>query len=297
MSFTVKRFSSRGALIRSLSFSVPALGSFQIPFDEQAENLALNGVEEIEPNDPTARYLAVMIRSGSLASESKNYNNIFIQANYSESGFGQTFFARVRDVARRYAVQYLEITNISPRQANVRIKRIDTKGRARPTIPLLLQPLQTRRIRLSRILERYEEGVAEITSDVNGSLLMNSVIKHYRSYQKLASMKSSPIQGSYGDLTYGSYDASRGTQSILKVSNLSSGTNSGTASCYSKSTLLDSIQLTFRPGELKEIDLRKCFGRSSAGVIELNSATPGTLVADLIRFKNSEDISLRERMR
>ena len=297
MSFTVKRYSSRGSLIRSLSFSVPALGSFQVPFDEQAERLALNGVEEIEPNDPTSRYLAVMLRSGSLAGESKNPTSIFIQSNYSDSGFGQTFFTRVRDVARRYAVQYLEITNISPKQANVRIKRIDTKGRTRPTIPLLLQPLQTRRIRLSRILERYEEGVAEITSDVKSSLLMNSVIKHYRSYNTLASMKSSSIQESYGDLTYGSYDVSRGTQTILKVSNLSSTTNSGTISCYSKSTLLDSIELTLRPGELKEINLRKCFGRSSSGVIELNSATPGTLVADLIRFKDSEDISLRERMR
>ncbi len=297
LSFTVRRYAGNGALHRSLTFTVPAFGTFQVPFDERSEKIFISGIEEIEPSDPNTRYVALMIKSGTSELDSRGTKSRFIQINHSETGFGSTFFSRVREDSRRHALQYMEITNIASRQANVRIKRIDSKGRVRPTIPLLLISRQTRRIRIARLLENYDEGVAEITSDVPSSLMMNSVIKYYRRYQTMVSMKSSPIKETYGDLIYGNYDTSRGTRSILKISNLSSSPNTATVSCYSKSNLIDSFQLNLKPSELKQLDPKKCFGKATSGVIEINSAIPGTIVADLIRFRTREEISVRERLR
>jgi hypothetical protein len=296
-SFTVKRYSARGALIKTRTFSIPPMGSYQVPFDDSEENVATSGLEEIEPSDPTARYIAIMLRSGASLNQTNKLTGRFIQSNYSESGFGQTFFSRVRYTPIRYAIQYMEISNISSRPSNVLIKRIDSKGRVRPTIPLFLKPLQTRRIRLSRLLDKYEEGVAEITSDTNSSLMINNVMKHYKSYNQLISMKSSTIYETYGDLLYGTYDSARSMRSLLKVSNLGNNTTSATISCYSDSTLLDSTTLTLKAGQLKEIDLKTCFGKIQRGTVEVNSSTPGALVADILRFRSSEDISLRERLR
>jgi hypothetical protein len=238
-----------------------------------------------------------MLRSGTLSDASSEAEGRFLHATYSESGFGQTYFSRVRYLPGRYAVQFMEITNISTRQTNVRIKRIDSKGRARPTIPLLLPPLQTRRIRLGRLLSRYEEGVAEIQSDVRSSLLMNSVMKYYRNYNNLITMESSPIHESYGDLVYGSYNPPRRARSLLKISNLAATTTSGTISCYAKSEIRESIRITLMPGELQELELGDCFGQASSGVVELNSTAPGALVADILELSANDNLSVKERMR
>jgi hypothetical protein len=297
ISFTVIRYAANGKPLKTVSFTVSAFGTYQVPFTEADEFLPVSGMEEIRPSDTNARYIAVKIRTGISPSESGQETVRFMQSNFSDSGFGNTFFARVRYLSIKKAVQFMEVSNISSRVAKVWVKRIDTAGRGRPVIPMSLRPKQTRRIRLSRLLEKYDEGVAEITSDVNSALMINLVMKYYRPYNELISMKSSAIHETYGDLIYGTYDSSRAMRSILKISNLGKAPTAATVSCYTNSTLLNSIQMNLKPGRLSEIELRPCFQGMPNGTVEINSNAAGTIVADILRFRKSEDINLRERLR
>jgi hypothetical protein len=296
-SFTVRRYLSNGTPGKTWRFTLPAMGSYMIPFIATDELAPQNGIQEVISDDPQAPYIAVMIRSGEQQLLSPRRTGRFIHMNYTDVGSGTTRFARVRYLPPRNAVQYAEIANVSAQQAHLRIKRVGNSGAVRPIIPLRLAPYETRKIRLSRLLDKYEEGVAEISSDTPDSILVNTVVKHYRSDNKLLSMKNMPIRESFGDLAYGAFSNQRTTKSKLKVSNLGFSSESATVACYAHDRLIDIRQLTLRAGQLEEVDLNACFGGNSTGLIEVNSSSPGTVVADLLRFRALEEINLTQRLR
>jgi hypothetical protein len=296
-SFTVRRYLSRGTPGKMWRVTVPAMGSSMIPFTAADERAPQNGIQEIEPDDPQSPYIAIMTRSGEQQQLAPNKTSRFINMNYTDVGSGFTRFARVRYLPARNSIQYAEIANVTDKQVNVRIKRIAPSGAVRPVIPLLLAPYETRKIRLSRLLKKYEEGVAEVSSDVPDSILMNTIAKHYRSNNKLLSMKSSAITETFGDLAYGVFSNGRTFHSKLKVSNLSSSTESATVACYARDQLVDAQRMKLRAGQLKEIDLHACFEGHSSGIVEVNSSAPGTVVVDLLRFRTSDEINLTQRLR
>jgi hypothetical protein len=296
-SFTVRRYRSTGTLTKTWRFTLPPMGSYMVPFIEADETTPQNGIQEVEPDDIRAPYVAVMVRSGEQQHLTPRKKGRFIYMNYTESGAGNTRFARVRYLAQRRAIQYAEVANITGAAVNARIKRIGSSGKAKPTIPLHLAPYETRKVRLSRLLEKFEEGVAEISSDTPDSLMVATVMKHYRPDNKLLSMKSLPIKETFGDSVYGSYSSQRRTNSVLKISNLGLDTGSATVMCYSNDLLIDAQTLSLAPGQLREVYLPKCFNGTSSGVVEVNSSKPGTMVVDLLRFRSREDIHLAQRLR
>ncbi|MFN5062579.1 MAG: Ig-like domain-containing protein [Pseudomonadota bacterium] len=296
-SFTVRRYLSNGSLSKTLRFTIPAKGSYMVPFIRSEENIPQNGIQEVEPDNAQAPYLAVMIRTGAQSPHLSDKNREFTFMNYAEVGSAGTRFARVRYLPKKTAVQYAEIANVTSQPLNVRIKRIGRTGKARPTIPLLLSPHETRKIRLSRLLDRYEEGVAEISSDASGSIIIANVTKHYRADKSLLSVKSLAVQETFGDLAYGSYSRRQGLDSILKVTNLGVSSGSLTVACYANSQLIDATQLSLQPGRIKQIGLAKCFKNASNGTIEVNSSNPGSFVIDQLRYRAEQEISLGQRLR
>ena len=295
--FTVRRYNSRGSVVRTSDLSIPAMGSFMVPFEKSDEKSPENGIQEVAPHDESAPYIAVMVRSGVQQLTSPRTNGRFIHMNYAQSSSGDTIFARVRHLPAPRAVQYVEVANVTAQVVNVRIKRVGQTGDARPTIPLLLVPYETRKLRLSRLLARYDEGVAEISSDTPDSVLVNSVMKHYRNDNRLLSMKSLLIQETFGDLMYGTYSARKNLRSVVKVSNLGLTNNPTSVTCYANDGNVRSYQLNLTPGKLEEVNMRECFGDSSTGIFEVNSTLTGSLVADVLRFRRREEITIPQRLR
>ncbi len=289
--FTVRRYLSNGALSATWRLTVSSMGSYKLPTLESDQSTPQNGIHEIEPDDMQSPYIAIQMRRGS------QNGTRFIYMSHSETGFGATRFARVRYLNHKNAVQYAEIANVSDQPINLRIKRISRTGETRPTIPLLLNVHETRKLRISRLLERYSEGVAEISSDRPDSIIVTSVIKHYRPDNRLLSMKSTPIQELFGDLVYGAYNTRDLNKSLLKISNMNQDPASATVMCYAKKELINAQEIQLRPGRMAEINLAQCFLDAQRGTVEVNSSAPGSMVVDLLKFREAEGITLDQRLR
>jgi hypothetical protein len=295
--FTVRRYNSRGTGVRTSSFSIPAMGSYMIPFDKADEISPQNGIQEVEPHDVLAPYIAIMVRSGVQQLLSPRSNGRFIHMNYAQSGSGDTLFTRVRHLPVPRAIQYVELANVTAQPVSIQVRRIGQAGHVRPTIPLSLAPYETRKLRLSRLLSRYDEGVAEISTDTPNSILVTSVMKHYRGDNRLLSMKSNLVEETFGDLLYGTYSARKDLRSILKVSNLAAQSNATSVTCYAEDGNVRSYQLALEPGNLEEVNMKECFGGNTTGIFEVSSSLTGSLVADLLRFRRREEITLPQRLR
>jgi hypothetical protein len=267
------------------------MGSYKLPALETDQSTQQNGTHEIEPDDMQSPYIAIQMRRGS------SNGAKFIHMSNAETGFGATRFARVRYLNHKNAVQYAEIANVSDQPINLRVKRISRTGKTRPTIPLLLAAHETRKLRLSRLLERYSEGVAEILSDKPDSIIVASVMKHYRSDNTLLSVKSTQIQEIFGDLVYGAFNNSALSGSRLKVSNMNHESASSTVMCYAKQELIDAKEIKLQPGRMAEINLAQCFKDAQIGTVEVNSSAPGSMVVDLLKSRDSRGVSVDQRLR
>jgi hypothetical protein len=217
--------------------------------------------------------------------------------DYARAGGSKNHFARVRYLPKRVAVQYVEIANVSTQGANVQVARVNRRGKIRPSISIYLKPKETRKLRLSRLLERYQEGMAHISSDMPDSIIVNSIIKHYRLDKKLLSIKALSIRETFGDTIYSIYQRLGRTRTLLKLTNVDGQEVQGSVMCYHDSQLQDAQQYTLKPGGQTELLLEKCFNRALGGVVEVNASRPGAVVADTIRFRKSEEINLPGRLR
>jgi hypothetical protein len=220
-SFTVRHYRSNTELIKTERINILSMGSALVRFNDQENSSALNGIYEIEPDSPSEPYIALVSRLGDQRlGRDGSVSDKFISFDYARSGLGRPIFNRVRHLPQYLAVQYVEIANVSDRYVRATIARVGDTGRVKPTLAVHLQPRETRKIRLSRLLARYEEGVVEINGNGADSIIVTSIMKHYRSDRRLLSMKAMPITESFGDLIYGSYENTRGTNTTLKLSNL-----------------------------------------------------------------------------
>jgi hypothetical protein len=256
-----------------------------------------NGIQEIAPDDMGAPYTAVLIRRAEQQLQAPHKSGGFLFMDYARAGGYQNQFTSVRYLPKRFAVQYAEISNISSVGANVRIARLNQRGRIRPTISIYLQPKETRKVRLSRLLENYREGMAQISSDVPNSIIVNSIMKHYRGDKKLLSIKALSIRETFGDTVYGIYERIGKTKSLLKLTNIDTQEVQGSVTCYVQSQPIDVQQYGLKPGEQRTVSLERCFSSEQRGVLEVNSSKPGAIVADTLLFRRNEDIHLPGRLR
>lgn len=295
--FTVRRYRSNAAVSKSESVLIPARGSAIVRFPVEEERAQENGIQEILPADMGAPYTAVLIRRGEQQLQTPHKTGGFLFMDYARAGGNQNQFASVRYLPKRFAVQYAEISNISSVGANVKITRLSQRGRIRPTISIYLQPKETRKVRLSRLLENYREGMAQISSDVPNSIIVNSIMKHYRGDKKLLSIKALSIRETFGDTMYGIYERIGKTKSLLKLTNIDAQEAQGSVTCYARSQPIDVQQYRLKPGEQRTVSLERCFSSVQKGVIEVNSSQPGAIVADTLLFRRNEDIHLPGRLR
>jgi hypothetical protein len=295
--FTVRRYRSNTSLTKSEVMVIPARGSARVEFPLQAEEAQENGIQEIEPDDRAAPYTAVLARSGEQQLRPPHKTGKFLLMDHARAGGSKNHFARVRYLPKRFAVQYAEIANVSSQGVNVQVARVNRRGKTRPSISIYLKPKETRKLRLSRLLERYQEGMAHISSDIPDSIIVNSVMKHYRGDSKLLSIKTLSIRETFGDTLYGIYQRIGRTKTLLKLTNVDGQEVQGSVMCYRNSQLQDAVQYSLKPSGQTELLLEKCFNGASGGVVEVNSSRPGTVVADTLLFRKSEDINLPGRLR
>jgi hypothetical protein len=297
-SFTVRRYRSNTELVKTEKINILSMGSAVLGFNAEENSAALNGIFEIDPDNKSEGYTAVVTRIGDQRLRADGQvTDQFVSLDYARSGLGRPIFARVRHLPQYLAVQYAEIANVSDRYVRATISRVGATGRASPTLAVHLQPRETRKIRLSRLLSRYEEGVVEINGNGADSVIVTAIMKHYRRDKRLMSMKALPISESFGDLIYGSFDGSMSMINKLKLSNLGGARISANVSCYANSEIVENQAFRLANGRLRELDLSKCFGKNQRGIIEINSSAPGAVVADTLRFKKHSEINLPARLR
>lgn len=295
--FTVRRYRSNTALSKSEVVVIPPRGSARVQFPLDEEEAQENGIQEIEPEDPSAPYTAVLMRSGEQQLRPPYKTGKFVFMDYARAGGSKNLFARVRYLPKRFAVQYLEIANVASRGANVRVARVNRRGRVRPAISIYLNPRETRKLRVSRLLDPYQEGMAHISSDVPDSVIVNSIMKHYRGDKKLLSIKALSIRETFGDTLYGMHQRMGKTKTLLKLTNVDTKEIQGSVTCYQNSQPVDAQQYSLKPGEQEELVLQKCFNGGAGGIVEVNTSRPGAVVADTLLFRKREDINLPGRLR
>lgn len=294
-SFTIRRYNTAGTLVKTVAITLAGFGTTQVQFpygDEQPEE---NGIQEIEPLDISAPYVAVLARHGE--QRPVHASGAFLFMEHARTGGSSNYFARVRYLPKRVAVQYVEISNTTSRGANVRVSRMNRNGRVLPTIPLFLKPKQTRRLRLSRLLDAYQEGITHISSDIPNALVVNSIIKHFRGDKKLLSMKALSIEETIGDTIFGMYRLIGKSNTALKLINVHSENVTGSVTCYRGSKEIDAMPYHLRPGEQEEISLENCFGGARRGVVEVNASHPGAIIAETSLYRTLEGIHLPSRLR
>jgi len=293
--FTVRRYNTAGALVKTVAVTLPGLGTTQVRFPNGDEQPEENGIQEIEPLDISAPYIAVLARHGQ--QRPVNASGTFLFMEHARTGGSSNYFARVRHLPKRFAIQYVEISNTTSRGANVRVARMNRNGRVLPTIPLYLKPKQTRRLRLSRLLDAYQEGITHISSDVPNSLVVNSIIKHFRGDKRLLSMKALSIEETIGDTIFGMYRLIGKSNTALKLTNVHSENVMGSVTCYRGSQAMEAVPYQLRPGEQEELSLEGCFGGARRGVVEVNASHPGSIVAETSLYRKLEGIHLPGRLR
>jgi hypothetical protein len=295
--FTIRRYRSNAALSKAQVVTIPGYGTTKIEFPIEGEESQENGFQEIQPDDPSSPYTAVIMRRGEQQLRPPHKTGNFLFMDYARSGGNQNLFARVQYLPKRFAVQYIEVANVSNVGANVRIARLNKRGRIRPTISIFLKPKETRKVRVSRLLELYQEGIAQISSDVPNSIIVNSIMKHYRGDRKLLSMKSLSIRETFGDSLYGIYQRVGRTRTLLKITNVDTQEVQGSITCYQDSQPLDVQPFSLRPGSQNELMLRKCLADGTRGVVEVNTSRPGSITADTLIFRRRDDVHLPGRFR
>jgi hypothetical protein len=149
---------------------------------------------------------------------------------------------------------------------------------------------------MNRIRGAKQEAVIQITSDVPNSIIVNSVMKHYRRDKKLLSIKALAIEQTFGDSLFGMYQRGEKTRSVLKLTNAGSAPVTGSITCYEHSNVSEVREYSLRPGDVSRITLDRCFS-GDKGVVEVNSSEPGAIVADTLLFRRTESIHLPGRLR
>jgi hypothetical protein len=275
--FTINRYRSDSTLVGTRVVVIPSQGVKSVEFDDSLANEPLNGIDVIVPGSQSTPYIAVRRRSPSKAT---SFSSLEPVVNSGAS----TLFGRVQYFPSKQAVQYAEIANISDALTEVTITRYSRSGKARPAISLALQPRETRKIRLSRVLRRYKEGSLEIISSTPNALVVNSVVKHYAQDETLRQIHFTPLRESYGDLLFGNVSTTVAPRSVLKVSNTSSVQQTATVSCFHNGEIVRSTVYSLRPRSFRSLNLTFCANGDEPAVLEVNGSDSGVVVADIIHY-------------
>ena len=277
LSFTVTRYKSDTTNLGAISVSVAPKTVGVVEFEDSLSQEAVNGIDYIVPSNPTAPYIAMRRRAPQKGSA-------FGSLEPSVSSPLSTVFSRVQYFPTSRAVQYAEISNASSSPTEVTLTRYSRSGRARPAIHLALQPHETRKIRLSRLLRKYTEGALEITSSIPNALIVSSVVKHYNKRNKLRQIHITPLKESFGDLFHGVVSASIAQRTLVKLSNMSSEPQTATVSCLVDGQMLHSNSYRLRAHSFRSVKTKSCMMEHSEGVIEVNASAVGVVVPDLIHY-------------
>ena len=208
----------------------------------------------------------------------------FLTLDTLREGSPREQFARVQYIPSRRVIQYAEIANTGPNPINIRLTRVGDRGERQPSIPLHLKPKETRRIRLSRLLAKYEEGVLEVSGDSNGAALIQNVIKQYKPNRELISTRNQVVSELFGDLRYDSYDPHAGTPARLSLVSVSDEPTQVTLSCFGTTGQIGGESISLAPRQRSTVPLEGCFADAPKGFVEVNSSRPGAILSELSPF-------------
>jgi hypothetical protein len=282
-SFVITRF-DRGGSAREREFvSVEPFATLSRRVADGVPGQA-NGLVEVIATDPSAKYVATLFRHGKQTRFKGVRVGAFLTLDTLREGSPREQFARVQYIPSRRVIQYAEIANTGPNPINIRLTRVGDRGERQPSIPLHLKPKETRRIRLSRLLAKYEEGVLEVSGDSNGAALIQNVIKQYKPNRELISTRNQVVSELFGDLRYDSYDPHAGTPARLSLVSVSDEPTQVTLSCFGTTGQIGGESISLAPRQRSTVPLEGCFADAPKGFVEVNSSRPGAILSELSPF-------------
>jgi hypothetical protein len=282
-SFVITSFDRDGSPQQQEFVSVAPRATLSRRIADGVPNQA-NGLIEVVATDPSAKYVATLFRHGKRTRFRGMPAGAFLTLDSLRDGSPREQFTRVQYIPSRRVIQYAEIANTGANPINIRLTRIGAHGERQPSIPLHLKSKETRRIRLSRLLAKYEEGILEVSGDSNGAVLIQNVIKQYKPNRELISTRNQIVSELFGDLRYESYNPDAGTPSKLSLASISDEPTQVTLSCFGTTGQVGGQSISLRPRQRSTAQLGGCFADTPNGFIEVNSSRPGAVLSELSPF-------------
>lgn len=282
-SFVITRFDRTGGALEQEFVSIEPFATISRRIADGVPEQA-NGLVEVIATDPSAKYVATLFRHGKHTRFKGVRAGAFLTLDTLREGSPREQFTRVQYMPSRRVIQYAEIANTGANPINIRLTRVGDRGERQPSIPLHLKPKETRRIRLSRLLAKYEEGVLEVSGDTNGAVLIQNVIKQYKPNRELISTRNQIVSELFGDLRYDSYNPRAGTPSDLSLANVSDESTQVTLSCFGAAGQIGGESLSLAPRQRATVPLHGCFADTRTGFVEVNSSRSGSILSELSPF-------------
>ncbi|MDD2942629.1 MAG: hypothetical protein PHC51_06650 [bacterium] len=289
--FTVKRYNMTGELVSNTRVSVPPKGRRDVDGGHINPGPNNVGTNIIIPDDPSALYLANLVRFA----EGSNGNSFDYSFTLPASrGASRAIYAPIS--TDDDGENYVEVTNMLDESLDITLRFMDNEGFLIAENTQRFPAYNQRHYPVVGLLKEAVNGYVAITPSKPDSLLGQSVFYHRDiTNRSIETAYASTAREPFGRKVYTTYNLYLGMKNLLRVMNLSEEEAEVTYTLRGDSSgrdiLDDTLRIDAGGSTSWQLGLTGAGAgiKDSYGLLELETSRIGSLAAELVRSRQQSN--------
>ncbi len=284
-SFTLNRYSDSGELLITKQIKVPSLGRIDIEGGHELPGENYIGLNTLTPLDPSSSYLATLYRYGG-GDHHTGYQ--FAYPLLAKTPNGQKQFAPLSLAGG--SNNWVEIANTLQTPVDITLEYFNHQGTRVKKETQSLPRFGQKHFSAAAYLGNGAFGSVKVTPSKPNSIIGQSVFYFREQTGSISSVYGSPIREAFGTKLTGSYNLFLGMNNWLKLINNKNSALEILLTVHNSigSPKVELIELS--PHQSIDLDLHDTerFKNilNSYGLIQLQSSSPSSITAELLRIKS-----------
>lgn len=279
--YTIRRYNMAGNLVSQQSITVPPLGRRDIDGGHVVPGPENVGTNLIIPNNPSAHYLAAIVRYAE-GSNQNPYDYAFaVPASTGNSSWLYAPFLTDQSDSRTVTENYVEVANLLESDIALELLFVGSDGTALSQQTMTMPALSQRHFPAPTSVGAETLGFVKMKSNTPSALVAQSVVYiRNRAQGYIETAYASVARGVYGFNAYTSYNSFIGLSNEMQLINVS------TSSINASLTLPDKIPTTsaMYSGKTSVVSLTPpAVNADSYGIVKLSTNRAGSLGAEILR--------------
>lgn len=294
-SFRIRSFAASGALLSERIVELAPKASARISTRFSGRVTRDTGTYEIIPTNLDAPYLAEVRRYGYQIARRSLGTLLYASSHPARTPSRQELAVPTQHASRALTNHHFEIANVHDAALTVQITFEPNDSSSPQAFDVVVPPRGVTKVPFARFLPRTGEGTAFLKANRGDAMVANVVLNYFTRNMGLTSSQVIPLTNLAG--AEGIVPVESRLLTELALTNRSNQNSTVTLTCYSSSTQIGISDITIPPRSSVVASVSPCFGKTSSGMLLLQSNTSGAVALDLMRYRAPLGLRLQARVR